>query len=88
MKSDYILIGSVLLLAIGLGLIFGYTDGTVGFSVASPVSGTSLNVSINTTGLPAIVGVPLTLLGALLLIAAVIGAVVRMLPSGQQPASQ
>ena len=88
MKSDYILIGSVLLLAIGLGLIFGYTDGTVGFSVASPVSGASLKVSINTTGLPAMAGVPLTLLGALLLIAAVISAIVKMLPSGQQPASR
>src|SRR5215469_14729551 len=88
MKSDYIVIGSVLLLAIGLGLIFGYTDGTVGFSVASSVSGASLKVSINTTGLPAMAGVSLTLLRVLLLISAVIIAIVRMLPGGQQPASR
>ena len=85
MKSDYVLIGSVLLLAIGLGLIFGYTHGTVGFSAAYPVSGASLQVSVNTTGLPAMVGVPLTLLGLLLLIAAAIIATVRTLPaSGRQ----
>ncbi|MGO9865714.1 MAG: hypothetical protein ACLPLR_19080 [Terriglobales bacterium] len=85
MKSDYVLIGSVLLLAIGLGLIFGYTHGTVGFSAAYPVSGASLQVSLNTTGLPAMAGVPLTLLGLLLLIAAAIIATVRTLPgSGRQ----
>ena len=77
MKSDYILLGSVLLLAIGLGLIFGYTHGTIGFSAAAPVSGASLQVSINTTGLPAMAGVPLTMLGLLLLIAAAITAIVR-----------
>ena len=87
MKSDYVLIGSVLLLAIGLGLIFGYTQGNVFFTAAHPISGASLQVSINTTGLPAMVGVPLTLLGLLLLVAAVISAIVRMLPSGRQPAS-
>jgi hypothetical protein len=82
MKFDYILIGSALLLAIGLGLIFGYMHGTAGFSGAYPVAGASLQVSIATTGLPALVGVPLTLLGLLLLIAAVIGAIVRIvLPS-------
>jgi hypothetical protein len=86
MKSDYVLIGSVLSLAIGLGLIFGYTHGSVLFSAANPVSGASLQVSINTTGLPAMVGVPLTLLGLLLLIAAVVSAIVRTLPSGRQPA--
>jgi len=69
MKSDYVLIGAVLMLVIGLGLVFGYTHGTFGFSAAYPVSGASLQVAINTTGLPAMAGVPLTLLGLLLLIA-------------------
>ncbi len=80
MKSDYVLIGSVLLLAIGLALIFGYTHGTVGFNAAFPVSSASLQVSINTTGLPAMAGVPLTLLGLLLLVIAVINAIVRQVP--------
>ena len=87
MKSDYVLIGSVLLLAIGLGVIFGYTNGSVSFGAATSVSGASLQVSIKTTGLPAIVGVPLTLLGLALLIAAVISAIVRTLPAGRSAAS-
>ncbi len=77
MKSDYVLIGSVLSLAIGLGLIFGYTHGSAGFSAASPVSATSLQISINTTGVPALAGALLTLLGVLLLIVAVISAIAR-----------
>jgi TRAP-type mannitol/chloroaromatic compound transport system permease small subunit len=87
MKSDYVLIGSVLLLAIGLGLIFRYTHGNVGFSFSVvPASAASVQVSINTTGLPAMAGIPLTLLGLVLLIAAVISAIVRALPIGRQPA--
>jgi uncharacterized membrane protein len=86
MKSEYVLISSILLLGIGLGLIFGYTHGTVGFSAAYPVAGASFQVSINTTGLPAMVGVPLTALGLLLLIAAAILATIRALPSGRQQA--
>lgn len=86
MKSDYFLIGSVLLLAVGLGLIFGYTHGTVGFSAAYPVSGASLQVSINTTGLPAMTGVSLTVLGLVLLVGVVISAIARQatVPSGRQ----
>ena len=80
MKSDYVLIGSVFLLAIGLGLIFGYAQGTAGFSAAYPVSGASLQVSIKTTGLPAMLGFSLTLVGVLLLIAAVISAIVGQIP--------
>jgi len=87
MKTDYVLIGSVLLLAIGLGLIFGHMNGSVRFNAAFPVSAASVQVSINTTGVPAMAGVPLTLLGLALLMAAVISAIVRALPIGRQPAS-
>jgi hypothetical protein len=78
MKAEYILIGSALLLAVGLGLILSYMHGSVGFDGAIPVAGASLQVSITTTGLPAMVGVPLTVLGLLLLIASVITAIVRL----------
>jgi hypothetical protein len=84
MKSDYVLIGSALLLAIGLGLIFGYTHGTVGFNGAYPVAGASLQVSVNTTGLAAMAGVPLTLLGLLLLIVAVISAIARQFAASER----
>ena len=86
MKSDYILIVSVVLLAIGLGLIFNYSHGTAGFSAAYPVSGASLlQISINTTGLPAMAGVPLTALGLVLLIVAAISAIVRQVPGTTRP---
>ena len=85
MKSDYLLIGSALLLAIGLGLILGYTHGSAGFNAAYPVSGASLQVSIKTTGLPAMVGVPLSLLGVMLLIAAIISAIARQTPGSTRP---
>lgn len=81
MKSDYVLFASVLLLAIGLGFIFRFTHGTVNFSAAVPVSGASLHVAITTAGLPAMVGVPLTVLGLLLLIASVIIAIARQVPA-------
>ena len=85
MKFDYILISWLYLLAIGLGLIFGYSHGTVGFSGAYPVWGASLQLSITTMGLPALVGVPLTLLGSALLIAAVILSIARIAPASSGP---
>jgi hypothetical protein len=70
MNSERTLIASVVFLCVGLGLIFGYCHGTVGFNAAYPASGTSLQISINTMGMPAILGAAATVLGTLLLIAA------------------
>jgi hypothetical protein len=70
MKSAYVLIGSVLLLANGLGWIFGYTHGSVLFSAANPVSGPPCKFQSTRRGFRAMAGVPLTLLGLLLLITA------------------
>ena len=79
MTLERVLIGSVIFLAIGLGLIFGYTHGTVGFSAAYPTSGASLQVSLNTTGTPAMAGVGLTLLGLVLLLWALVEAILRQM---------
>ena len=76
MNSERTLLSSIVFLGLGLGLIFGYCHGTVGFSAAYPVSGASLQVAINTTGLPAMAGVVLTLIGVLLLIIATVLAIV------------
>jgi len=76
MNCERSLIASVVLLTLGLGLVFGYCHGTVGFGAAYPVSGTSLQLSITTTGLPALAGFVSTLLGMLLLIVEVVQAVV------------
>ncbi|HSZ17344.1 MAG TPA: hypothetical protein VK764_09605 [Terracidiphilus sp.] len=65
-----LLLLSVVLLAVGVGVIFGYCNGSTGFSFAYPFSGTSLHLDITTTGVPALIGIPLTLLGAFLLILA------------------
>jgi len=77
MNSERSLIAAAVFLGLGLGLIVGYCHGTVGLSAAYPVSGAALQVSINTTGMPAIAGVASTLVGVLLLLVALIQAIVN-----------
>ena len=76
MKSDRPMILSVVLLAAGLGILFGYCHGTAGLSAAIPVSGASFNLCITTTGPGALGGFALTVLGVLLLLWAVFLAIV------------
>lgn len=77
MNSERTLLSSIVLLALGLGLIFGYChDSTVSFRAAYPVSGAALQLAINTNGLPAVAGFVSTLIGILLLIIASIQAIV------------
>jgi hypothetical protein len=76
LKPDRFVIGSVLFLSWGLWLIFGYCNGTAGMSLASPLSGASLNICITTNGPGASGGVVLTSIGALLLIWALIWSIV------------
>ena len=76
MNCERSLIGSIIFLVTGLGLIFGYCHGTIGLSGAYPVAGAALDVSIKTTGLPAILGVTATLIGIVLLAVALVQAVV------------
>jgi len=75
MKSDGPLILAVVSLAAGLGLIFGYGNGTAGFNAAYPFAAANLNLSITTVGPAAIGGLGLTALGVLLLIWALICAI-------------
>ena len=72
MNCERSLIASVIFLTLGLSLIFGYCHGTIGFGAAYPVSGTSLHISIITTGLPALAGLASTVVGMLLLAVALI----------------
>jgi hypothetical protein len=76
MKSDRPLIVSILFLATGLTLIFGYCTGTAGFNAAYPVAGASVQLAITTYGPAAIGGVVLTAIGLVLLIWALICAIV------------
>jgi uncharacterized membrane protein len=81
MNCERSVIAAAIFLVTGLGLIFGFTHGTVGFGAAYPVAGTALEVSLKTTGLPALAGVISTLIGVLLLIIALVQALVAQLPS-------
>ena len=66
---------SVLCLALGVGLIFYFCNGTTGFSFAYPLAGSSLHLDVTTNGPAAVSGVVLTAMGALLLVIAWIGAI-------------
>jgi hypothetical protein len=89
-KYGRVLIGSVVCLAIGLDVIFTYCQGNAGFNFGSPVSGTNLQISITTKGVPALVGMMFTLLGLLLQLIALIAAITAQFASpsaGQLEAS-
>src|SRR6266568_4625415 len=75
MKSDRLVIFAVLFLAAGLGLLFGFTNGTTGLNVGYPFSETRLHVDITTIGIPVLVGLPLVAAGALLLFFALCAAI-------------
>ncbi len=79
MKPDRPLIISVLCLAIGLGVILGYCNGTSSLSAAYPFSGTVLHVNITTVGVGVLGGLFLTGLGLLLLVWSFIAAIVSQI---------
>jgi hypothetical protein len=73
MTCQRALIASIVFMGLGSGLIFGYChDSTIGFSAAYPAAGTSLKIVINTTGFPAVAGVGATVIGVVLLFAALV----------------
>ncbi|MGH9344092.1 MAG: hypothetical protein ACRD19_10060 [Terriglobia bacterium] len=76
MRADRPLIGAVLCLAAGLGLIFGYCQGTTGFSAAYPFSQSQLHVAFTTIGPGVLGGLALIAIGVLLLIWAFLSALV------------
>jgi hypothetical protein len=73
------LIVSILFLAGGLTLIFGYAHGTAGLSAALPIAGSTLNINVNTAGLPALGGIALLAIGVLFLLWALIAAIAGQL---------
>jgi hypothetical protein len=76
MRTDRWLIAALIFLVGGLWLTFEWCHGNVGLNVGFPAEGTKLAVDVTTTGWPVIVGVPLILLGVLLMILAFIMAVI------------
>jgi hypothetical protein len=79
MKPDRPLILSVLLMAGGLGLTFGYCTGNVGLSALYPLSGAALKINLATYGPAALGGPALTALGLVLLLWATLCAIFRLM---------
>jgi hypothetical protein len=76
MRSERPLIASILFLATGLSLIFGYCNGTSSFNAAYPVATSVFHLDVTTTGPAALGGIALTAIGLLLLTWALLGAIV------------
>lgn len=77
MKPDRPLIVSVLCLAAGIGLIFGYCHGNTSFAAAYPFSGTMIHIDFSETGPGVLGGLALTAIGVLLLIWSFLAAIVN-----------
>jgi len=76
MRTDRWLIAALVFLVGGLWLTFEWGHGNAGLSVAFPAEGTKLVIDITTTGWPVMTGVPLALVGVLLMAVAFISAVI------------
>lgn len=76
-----VLLAAVVCLGAGLGVVFGYCNGTTGLSFAYPLSGSSIHIDITTTGAGVPVAVGLLVLGSFLLIIASIIALIGLFRS-------
>jgi hypothetical protein len=89
MNAERSLIASILFLGLGLGLIFGFChDSTVTFGAAYPVAGASLQLVINTNGLPALAGLVSTIAGVLFFFAALVFAVLNLMAQRRMPSGE
>lgn len=77
MRADRVLIGAGVFLGFGLWLLFNFCHGNVGVGFALPVAGTKFNMDVTTMGVPALVGIPVTVIGITLLVVAVLLAIVQ-----------
>jgi apolipoprotein N-acyltransferase len=77
MRADRVLIGAGVVLGVGLWLLFNFCHGNVGVGFALPVAGTKFNMDITTMGVPALIGMPITVIGIILLVAALVLAIVQ-----------
>ena len=69
-----------LCLAAGIVVLFGYCHGTAGFSLAYPLTAASIRVDVTASGVAAITGAGLVLLGCLALVLAWFGALFSRSP--------
>jgi hypothetical protein len=76
MRTDRWLLAALLFLVGGLWLTFEWGHGTAGLNVAFPAEGTKLSLDVFTTGWPVMVGLPLVLIGLVLMAIALVAALV------------
>jgi len=76
MRSGRVLIAAVVFLVAGIWVLFEFTHGTAGLNVSSDLAGNNVSLDMTTTGLPAVIGLPLLGIGMLLMLIAFIGAIV------------
>jgi hypothetical protein len=76
MRSDRWLIAALVFLVGGLWLTCEWGHGNAGLNVAFPAEGTKLAIDYTTTGWPVMTGVPLVLVGVLLMAVAFVTAVI------------
>ena len=76
MRSERPLIASVVFLATGLSLIFGYCTGATSFNAAYPLGASAIHLDVTTVGPAAVGGMALTALGALPMVWALLAAII------------
>lgn len=76
MRTDRWLISALAFLVGGLWLTFAWCHGNVGLNVGLPAAGAKLAVDVTSTGWPVMVGIPLILVGVLLMAVSLIMALI------------
>lgn len=79
MRSDRPLIASIVFLATGLSLIFGYCNGATSFDAAFPLASSALHLDVVTTGPAALGGLACTGIGLIFMLWALLAAIVSQL---------
>jgi hypothetical protein len=85
MRTDRWLLAALAFLIGGLWLTFEWGHGNVGLNLAFPTAGTKLAIDLTTTGWPVMTGVPLTIIGVLLMAIAFIAAVIAQFHRPDEP---
>lgn len=76
MRADRLFIVTGIILGVGLWCLFAFCHGNVGVGFALPVASTKFNMDITTMGVPALVGMPLTVIGLVLLVISFVAAII------------
>lgn len=85
MLSSRLLFASYACLAVGLSVLVGFSQGTSGISVGSPITATSVHIDVATAGVPALVGLAGAAAGVLFLLLALISTTTRASQSSEMP---